>query len=194
MKRKSTDITLQEIRSMTQSQQIQIAQKLAKRANSRIKALRKADINYFSIESHSNYLASQKNNLFYEGKKYASKTELENALFHLYRFTNARSSTVRGAREVEKEVLEKFASYDRPIIIPAGKTKEFFQFLNSEQYKWLVRHNYDSSQVQENLAEAMKTLSYDEIQNTFDTYISQNDEDTERGLETLFAEKGVQWD
>ena len=75
-----------------------------------------------------------------------------------------------------------------------GKTKEFFQFLNSEQYKWLVRHNYDSSQVQENLTEAMKTLSYDEIQNTFEQYLSQNNEETELGLETLFAEKGVHWD
>lgn len=158
------------IRKMNVKDRINIAQTLAKRANVRMKTLSNSKYkDNYMMKQVKHYLSQQGLNSFYQGKEYDSISKLNYALMQLTHFINAKTSTVRGNVELEKQRFKKFSEnhklIDKLKKLPENKglkRKEviekyqdsFYEFLRSSQYKDLLTR-YTSEDIMDDFALAL---------------------------------------
>lgn len=178
-KKKSLALTYDDILKMSHEQKAQIATQLAKRANTRLGSLRKAQGEksaQYAQASAEVYLRQQKRNKFYEGKKYKTEQQLNRALNELNFFLNRKTSTLSGLRQVEQQRLDTFKKKYEIEFTTKKDKDEFFNFLNSKQYEDL-RKNASSEQIQQMYNDAQDAgLKKKEILNAFKDFKLQTQE------------------
>lgn len=151
---------------MSYEQKIQVSQALAKRANTRMKALESKGINYYAYENAKRFLRGQDRNRYYEGKK-LTPAQLDRQLKSLQKFLQAKTSTLRGLREVDNAKIEAFRAKGFDVKNP----NDLFNFLSSNQFKRMSKL-MDSNQIVEDFLEASdEGVPSDEIMNAYKTYI-----------------------
>lgn len=145
----------------------EIRRKLAKRANQRMVRLERA-VSNVSGEAYSSYGAYQVFAKDYlRGKRRFSekidtgqgRRALQREITVLQGFLNAKSSTVQGQREIEEKRNKTFESGEWGILwktegkrktpLKFSGTKEFYNFLNSSQFRDIVNAGLNSERLVE---------------------------------------------
>lgn len=142
------------IKDMTREEKTQLAKQLAKRANVRLSTLEKHDLDNdtWAYGKASRYLRNQDRIRFYEGKKYNSERELNRQLQELTYFLNAKSSTIRGIKQMEKE---RYATFAKNHELDKSHMEDYYTFLQSEQFG-LLRRTLDSETLFDDLSLALQ--------------------------------------
>ena len=118
---------------------------LAKRANSSLSRLEKVGYSRYAYNRAIDYLKEEfGNNRFTSSKK--KLNDLYDLRYHTLqarKFLSSRSSTVKGNRAIDKQIIEKFKS--KGVIIPEGKEGLFLDLISSDDFAELKK-NYVSSE------------------------------------------------
>lgn len=178
MARKKADLTTDYdvIKDMSQDEKIELVKKLSKRANVRLANLERNELDNdtWAYGKAKRFLNNQDRKRFYEGKKFNSLRELNRQLQEVTYFLNAKSSTIRGIKQMEKE---RYATFAKNHDLDKTHMEDYYTFLQSEQFG-LLRRTLDSETLFDDLALALqqgvdiKTLEeqYAEFTNTNITF------------------------
>lgn len=116
---------------------------VSKRANTRLKALEKAGLDYYAYDRAVGFTQSEYDrNRFTTSKKLLSPDTLYQQILEVDRFLSAKSSTITGQKQIVSTRLKAFK--DRGINIK--NERDFFNFLASDVFKELAQY-LDSDQV-----------------------------------------------
>ena len=98
-----------------------------------------------------------------------------------------KSSTVGGMHEIEKARIKKFESKG----IHFATTKEFYDFMNSESFKYLVEHNIFTSETLIEIFQqaADEGTSFRDIQDALDSYRRKAKKPSVKGLRRAIKRK-----
>ena len=122
-----------------------------------------------------------------------NRRDIQREIIELKTFLDYKTSTVAGAKKVEIARLKAFESRG---LGEVARSKDFYDFLNSESYKDLKRSSLTSDQIQDFYNRKYKEgLAPDEIQQLFDDYLAKVDksptgEITYKGLQKSLGLKG----
>lgn len=109
-------------------------------------------------------------------------SELRREIAALQNFLNAKSSTVKGMREIENIRLEQFEKKG----FKFGDTKEFYTFMNSNVMEELKKQGFDSEQIIERYDEAREKVGHDRameaLQKVYDEFNAQKDPASLKGF------------
>lgn len=154
---------------------------LAKAANSRIRRLEsaKSEITGESIFQQHHYstirieLRRQKRRRFSEGKGYGgSDNDLRAEISMLEKFLATQTSTVGGARRVERSRMQ--ALIEKGISTETASNPEFYKFLNSSTFNELTYEYLDSEDVLDIYSRASDNgLSAKEIERMFEDHMKK---------------------
>lgn len=103
-----------DVKKLSFDEKARIASRLAKRANSRLKALETSGESKRSkayIQTTENSLSLNYKNRFYQGKKYSSEKNLDRALQDQINFLKEESSTVSGSKS-KRAYIKRKEDYD----------------------------------------------------------------------------------
>lgn len=156
-------------RSWSTSELQAMRRQLAKVANQRMVRLERSRssvtgeaLTFGAYEKATEYLNRQDRNRFSEVLGFKKNT---NALKHeinvLQQFLSMKSSTVSGQKEIEARRIETFAKAG----VEFQTTKEFYDFLNSNDFKQLVNSGFTSEQIIDIYQEHRKSTSAEESVN-----------------------------
>jgi len=196
----SSSVSVAELREVRQALAKRANQRLvrAERASSEVSGMSYGDMGASRVAK--NYLLENKRaagrkairfNETLTGKGQAGKltrNELIREITALQDFLGSESSTVTGARKIEKERLARFAEKGLESV---AKTKDFYDFLGSNDYKYLVGQkgeNFDSESIMEMYQRASDAgASPEDIKEAFHSYVSNRMEmdDYESSLKSL---------
>lgn len=106
--------------------------KLAKRANTRLSTLEKSNYDFYAYDRAVGFTQTTYNkNRFTTSKKVLEDVEgIAWQVRELNRFLSAKSSTVRGQKQIELGRVEKFR--EMGVNVPQGKEKDFLRYLGTE--------------------------------------------------------------
>ena len=183
MAKKSNLITdYNEIRKLSFNQKVELSKKLAKRANVRMKNLEvhNLDNDAWAYGKAKRYLSKQfGKQRFYEGKIFDSTSELNRHLQELTYFLNAKSSTIKGIKEMNQQRYETFAQNHNLVDKLSKQDKKsrtetikkymnsFYEFLSSPQFKDM-RKRLASDQLMDDFALALEQgYTLEEIQQQY---------------------------
>ena len=112
---------------------------------------------------------------------------LRNEIDVLQGFLTMKSSTVGGMHEIEKARVEKFESKG----IHFATTKEFYDFMNSESFKYLVEHNIFNSETLIEIFQqaADEGTSFQDIQDALNSYRRRAKKPSVKGLRRAIKRK-----
>ena len=149
-------------------------QKLAKIANSRLRALEAADLDMFAYDRAITYLKNQGKRRF--STKLAPATSFEgmvNQLSELVTFINAKSSTVKGAQKAMHDKMQKISEFTGTKYTDA---QEYYlaRLLGSDSVSTLLREvRGDSAEVIEVLEElSMDEANVEQTSRIIDTHLA----------------------
>lgn len=130
--------------------------------------------------------------------------QLISEIFALQSFLRSKSSTVKGQREIERQRINTFESgawgkryritgdLNRPIKFSSNK--EFYDFLNSAEYKELLTMGFTSEQLIESYDEAAEDIPPEEIinamQQALDTF-RQSQNPNWKELQSILKNRSV---
>lgn len=195
MKEKQYD--WESLHTLPLDQKIQAIQSIAKVANTRLSALEKSGQTSFAYKKASKMLKSQKPR-FYRGNKY-TEAQAARALYQLEEFITLPTSTITGTKKVHSRTIEtlskdrksQFGVHLAGLTLTTENTVDFFDFLQSSQYKHLEKM-VSSGDVQELWLNSYNAgLSEEEIAFEFEEFEKgvKNYDDVKRDLENLAEEK-----
>lgn len=117
---------------------------MARRANQRLRSLEKADRAFWAYDKATLYTqrAYGKSRFPTTPGKMTDKG-LVRSLEELQVFLNSQTSTVRGSRQVDKRIVDTFSRRG----IKIENKKEFFNFLDSSQFRSLSNKKIDSDRL-----------------------------------------------
>lgn len=116
---------------------------VSKRANTRLKALEKAGLDYYAYDRAVGFTQSEYGRTrFTTSKKLLSPDVLYQQILEVDRFLSSKSSTISGQRIIRDTRLKKFV--DKGLQI--DNERDFFNFLASDTFKELAQY-LDSDQV-----------------------------------------------
>ena len=147
--------------------------KLAKTANSRLRALKSAELDMFAYDRAITYLKNQGLKRF--SSKFASPDDFKGMvqqLSELTTFINAKTSTVRGAKEALDKKLEKISDFTGKQYTEQQKYR-LGRLLGTDSISTLLRDiRGDSAEVIDVLEEiSMSDIDKDEITSVVDKYL-----------------------
>lgn len=170
-------------KSISTKELMEMRRSLAKRANQRLVRLERSS----SIVSGKSYidigvgqivkqdLASKGRTRWSEtlsgtgrGERALNRRQLQREIIELQSFLEAKTSTVAGAKDVEGRRLQ---SFEEKGLGTVAREESFYKFLNSENYKQLVK-SLDSDQIVDFYNKQYKEgIPAEEIEKQFDDYL-----------------------
>lgn len=121
-------------------------EKLARRANARLRRLEKAGRAFWAYDSATVY--TQKaygKNRFPQSPRNMSERAQRRNLREIQKFLGLRTSTVSGSRAVEKQIVDTFRSGKHNFQI--ADKRDFFNFLSSSVFKDISNRTMDSERL-----------------------------------------------
>ena len=167
--KKEIEIPMMKLK-MTYDQKVKYAQKLAKRANARLKTLENNNINYYAYEhaEYYNKAMGRENNRYYTGKKYKDKETLNRQINEMERFLDMETSTPKGIQKLNAKRIKTFK--EKGFDIQENDIPVFVDFLSSNQLSNLSKYG-DSSIIIEDFITALHERStVTDIQKDFNEY------------------------
>ena len=161
------------IKDMTREEKVDLSKRLAKRANVRLSALeqKNLDNDTWAYGKANRYLKGQDRTRFFEGKKFDSERELNRQLQELTYFLNAKSSTVRGIKQMEKE---RYNTFSKNHNLGKKHMEDYYTFLQSEQFG-LLRRTLDSESIFDDLALALQQgVDIETLEKQYAEYTNSN--------------------
>lgn len=161
--------------------------KLARKANDRLRALEKADRDFWAYDKAT--LFTQRaygTKRFKTSDRGMTEEGRKRAIEEIQNFLKSKSSTVRGSREIDKKIIKKFRTKKHGFTI--SNEREFFNFLSSENYRNLVNKNISSEMLIDFYDRATEDgVAYSDIEEALKDFREGEIE----GVEDLFNEFGM---
>lgn len=161
-KKTFTEINPYKIASAKELKEIQ--QSLAKTANSRLKTLRKAGIDYGALSIAEHYLGSRRTFTSSQSNVDALRREI----LATQRFLTSQTSTLTGIKERVKAQRKAMAERG----FDFADDKEFYEFFESAQYNELVK-SFTSTALADAYDQAKARLSDGEIKERLNNLITE---------------------
>lgn len=163
-------------------------EKLARRANARLRHLEKAGRNFWAYDSATVY--TQKaygKNRFPQSPRNMSESAQRRNLREIQKFLGLQTSTVTGSKKVEDKIVETFrgSSHNLQIV----DRREFFNFLNSAVYKDIANRTMDSERLIE-FYDRMGSEQGKSIDEIIDALKEWQESESE-GVEDLYNKYGM---
>lgn len=196
---------------MTPQQYADLRSKLAKRANVRLKALETATskitgetYTYGAYRHLAQYvLGTEDKPRWSETRKVGNVNTMRREIIQIQAFLKAKSSTIGGNREIERQRIKTFEAGKWGKVqrdggrasITAARNKDFYDFLNSGLLSSKVQNYFTSEQLVDMYEKAMKGgLSHQEIVDTiFDAINDYDEKNAPPSLEDLSSRLKIQW-
>lgn len=163
-------------------------EKLARRANARLRRLENAGRAFWAYDSATVY--TQKaygKNRFPQSPRGMSERAQRRNLREIQKFLGLRTSTVSGSRSVENQIIDTFRSgkHDFEIV----DRREFFNFLSSSIFKDISNRAMDSERLIEfyDRMSSEQGKSIDEIKDA----LKEWQESESEGVEDLYNKYGM---
>lgn len=167
---KQREIDWQSIFSMDENQQQQIYATLSKRANQRMRDLKKSEHNSGAVKKAEKELDKLGRKTFKQSNKLTG-FELKENLKILRDFYTAKTSSAEGIKKLEEENLERFRERHKLVI---NDKKKFWQFISSQQFKALSK-NADSNQVLEDFTNALNQgFTLEQIEEGYREFLNED--------------------
>lgn len=188
---------------------------LAKRANVRLASLEKAkskvtgeSLTFGAYRRYAADVLDMEKPRFSESKKAGNVNEMRAEINKIQQFLNAKTSTISGAREVERARIKTFQSgewgrkrYDddgnlkKRLEIKSASNADFYDFLNSGILSSKLTDYFTSEQIIEMYELAMREgKSTDEILDImFTAYDEYRTKQASASLEDISKRLGLQW-
>lgn len=104
-----------------------------------------------------------------KGKEPLTLNKARQEITVLQKFLGSKTSTIRGFKSIEQKRIQTFELKG----VHSASTKEFYDFLNSESFKYLSKNAYDSEKILEEYEKARERgASSGDIQKAFDDFRS----------------------
>ncbi len=158
-----------------------LRRQLAKVANERMRQLEKTSskitgekFTFGAYERTNVWLKEHGRNRFSEtlgdkGKEPLTLNKARQEITVLQKFLGSKTSTIRGFKSIEQKRIQTFELKG----VHSASTKEFYDFLNSESFKYLSKNAFDSEKVLEEYEKAKERgASSADIQKAFDDFRS----------------------
>lgn len=155
---------------MTYDQKVQYAQKLAKRANARLRTLESNNINYYAYE-HAEYFnkaQGREKNRYYTGKKYKDKDTLNRQIYEMERFLDMETSTPKGIQKLNAKRIKTFK--EKGFDIQENDIPIFVDFLSSNQLTNLSKYGDSSTIIEDFITALHERSTVTDIQKDFNEY------------------------
>lgn len=139
----------------TPSQLRKVLPKLAKRANTRLRALEKSGYKKNAYRYAQQASLRDEKPRFKEGVKTLTPQQIRREYRLLKQFLNARTSTISGQKKIEAErekFFQEIADKLKLNLNFSEKSDEFFEFLNGKDYENIIKY-LDSHQVVDTILE-----------------------------------------
>lgn len=144
---KKREFDFEAINKMTIEQKRQAVKKLAKTANQRLLRLERSGYTQYAYRKASRNLMNFEKPRFSENLKNANKYQIQKELLALEDFLQRSTSTVSGAKKahqralatLKKDRITASGQYARGLDINKVNSQDFFDFLNSVEYKNMER-------------------------------------------------------
>lgn len=163
-------------------------EKMARRANARLRRLEKAGRAFWAYDSATVY--TQKaygKNRFPQSPRSMSERAQRRNLREIQKFLGLRTSTVSGSRSVENQIIDTFRSgkHDFEIV----DRREFFNFLSSSIFKDISNRTMDSERLIEfyDRMSSEQGKSIDDIKDSLKEWKESESE----GVEDLYNKYGM---
>lgn len=143
--------------------------RLARRLNDRMRALEKAERDFWGYNTLYKYAHDRYGRKrFSERKQWrGNEKALSAEIKQLEKLLTLKTTTVRGSKQVEAQILESFKNNG----IEITDSKEFFRFLDSDTYQRVANKGISSSYVQEFFTQAFNAgENYDTILSDLDDF------------------------
>ena len=172
------------IKKLPRQEKIYAVKELAKKSNSRLRSLEKAEYLKGAYNTAKEYNADRNKNRYYTGTNFA-KGEMNKQIDSMVDFLNQKTSTVRYNRKIDKQrfktFIDKFKEKgleeslkQRGIEFNKTTAKEFNNFLKSKQFDTLAKYG-DSETVLETFFIARnKGIELEEISDAFSKFLNEN--------------------
>lgn len=157
--------------NLTPAQQRQQLPKLARRANSRLRTLRKNNINYYAEEMARTFLEGQERSFFPARTKRLTDREVNMYFNETTAFLNAKSSTIGGLEEIDMNRIESFRAKGFNIKDPSLWNR----FIKSNEGRALLKYG-DSETIFEDIDTAIdQGFTLDEIRAQYKEFLDRED-------------------
>lgn len=171
---------------------------LASIANKRMRRLEKATSKVTGKELTAGayqryaepYLKGKGRRRFSEALRQGNLNSVKHEILVLEKFLNAKSSTVSGFREIEKERQRNIAERVKAVTgreLTLTDSKDFYKFLQSGLYKYAKSTGLDSSKIMEKYdARREQGMSHEQIMDAFEEWrADEKKPKTEKDLDRL---------
>lgn len=167
--KKEIEIPMMKLK-MTYDQKVKYAQKLAKRANARLKTLENNNINYYAYEhaEYYNKVMGREKNRYYTGKKYKDKETLNRQINEMERFLDMETSTPKGIEKLNAKRIKTFK--EKGFDIQENDIPVFVDFLSSNQLSNLSKYGDSSTIIEDFITALHERSSVTDIQKDFNEY------------------------
>lgn len=167
--KKEIEIPMMKLK-MTYDQKVKYAQKLAKRANARLKTLENNNINYYAYEhaEYYNKAMGRENNRYYTGKKYKDKETLNRHINEMERFLDMETSTPKGIQKLNVKRIKTFK--EKGFDIQENDIPVFVDFLSSNQLSNLSKYGDSSTIIEDFITALHERSTLTDIQKDFNEY------------------------
>lgn len=167
--KKEIEIPMMKLK-MTYDQKVKYAQKLARRANARLKTLENNNINYYAYEhaEYYNKAMGRENNRYYTGKKYKDKETLNRQISEMERFLDMETSTPKGIEKLNAKRIKTFK--EKGFDIQENDIPVFVDFLSSNQLSNLSKYGDSSTIIEDFITALHERSTVTVIQKDFNEY------------------------
>ena len=181
---KKGEIDADYIKKLPEQEKIYAVKELAKKSNSRLRNLEKAEYIKGAYNTAKQYNADRPKNRYYTGSRFG-KGEINRQIDSMVDFLNQKTSTVRYNRKIDKQrfntFIDKFkkAGLDkklkqRGISFDKTTSKDFNDFLKSKQFDALSRFGSSEQIIETFFIARNKNIDLEEIAKAFDKYLNEN--------------------
>lgn len=158
------------IDTMSEQQQAQAYAILAKRANQRMRDLKKQNLYSTATHKAQQYLKDVYNRKTFKQSKKFTGVELEENLKAIRQFFEAPTSQARQARQAQAKSVENLQKAGYKV----GNPKQFFDFLSSSQFKALLRYIPSDKLVEDFTKANDEGFSVDQIMQDYETFMNSS--------------------
>ena len=181
---KKGDIDINYNKKLPKQEKIYAVKELAKKSNSRLRALEKAEYLKGAYNTAKEYNADRTKNRYYMGSIFANG-EMDKQIESMVTFLNQKNSTVRYNRQVDRKRFKTFINKfkkkgleeslkKRGIAFDKTTSVEFNNFLKSKQFDALVRYGDSENIIETFFTARNKGIDIEEITDAFDTFLNEN--------------------
>lgn len=181
---KKGNIDVDYIKKLPKQEKIYAVKELAKKANSRLRSLEKAEYLKGAYNTAKEYNADRSKNRYYTGSIFANG-EMDKQIESMVTFLNQKTSTVRYNRKIDKQrfktFIDKFKEKgleeslkQRGIEFNKTTANEFNNFLKSKQFDTLARFGDSESIIETFFTARNKGVDIEEITDAFDKFLNEN--------------------